>query len=302
MDAFSDFIRDSVNASENVAQKIVLTVAIILIAFAFRKSVRWLISRFTESEKVIRRVSRLAVYIVGIAGTIAVFLVWFNALDTFIILALIAGVVVVLAMQTLVINVFASIYIATQSPFKVGDRIEVDGIRGDVESIGLFEFTIQEVSGWLETVTPTGRLIHLPNSTIFEKPFANEADHFPFVWHNITLYITHHSNISKAEEILVSAAERELDRIIATHEDLDREKLSNMTDVFEGEDGPTVAIDITGSGIEMHLRYLTPNRELARTKTALWKYIHARISAVDDIAYSPDSLRVVSSEARSPIE
>lgn len=184
----------------------------------------------------------------------------------------------------------------------MGDRIEVDGVRGDVESIGLFEFTIQEVSGWLETVTPTGRLVHLPNSTIFDKPFANEGDNFPYVWHNITLSVTHESNISKAEEILLAAAERVLDGIIAEDEDLDREKLSNLTDVYGGEDGPTVAIDITGSGIEMHLRYLSPNRSVARTKTALWKYIHARIAGVDDIAWSPDSLRVISSQATSPIE
>lgn len=299
MDQFVDFIKESVNASEKVGQKIVLTIIVIVVALIVQRGARWIVNRFTDQEKIIHRVSRVVSAIAGVAAIIVVFLIWFNAFDSLLIVAVITGVIVLFAMRNLVVNLFASFYIRSQSPFKVGDRIEIEGVKGDVDSIGLFEFTLLEVQGWLDTHTPTGRTIYMPNAIIFEKPVANERGAFPYVWRNIELSISHESNLAKAEQILIDAGQRQTEILVATAKNDDHQSMTGKAEIYNADLEPSVSVDIDGSGVVLTLKFLCKYDEIAVTTSRLWKDVHARIMAVDDVAYSPDSLRVYKSEVRT---
>lgn len=302
IDDIIDFIRDSVNASSGVGEKAFLTLVVLVLALVIRKLAKWIVSRFTDDEKMVRRFTRSIATMAVILAVVITFLIWFNALDSLVLIVLIGLLVVVLSMQTLVLNLFAFFYIKTQAPFEVGDRIEIDGVRGDVENIGFFEFSVSEVEGWLSTSSPTGRLIHIPNSEIFKKAFANERGDFPYLWCEIVLPISHASNLAKAEQILLDASKRQLDMILAEEEDLDKDRMNNLASIYESKIDPVVSINIDGSGIELVCRFLTPYNEIAATTTRLWKDVHSRLSGVDDIAYGPNTYRVVNSGTKSDIE
>lgn len=66
----------------------------------------------------------------------------------------IGGMAMALASQDTVANIFGGIVVLTQRPFKVGERIEVGGVNGWVQKIGLRNTT---VANWY------GRLVQIPN-------------------------------------------------------------------------------------------------------------------------------------------
>ncbi|MDB4941056.1 MAG: Potassium efflux system KefA protein / Small-conductance mechanosensitive channel [Labilithrix sp.] len=69
----------------------------------------------------------------------------------------IGGVALALAAQKTVENLFGSVSILADQPFKVGDTVRVDGIEGAVETIGLRSTRIRTVERTL-VIIPNGKL------------------------------------------------------------------------------------------------------------------------------------------------
>lgn len=302
----NDF-RVFLDEAEHVGIKVALTVAVVAIVWLLRRSTRFIVRKITKKE--VNVVSLSHAFTAALAGIaiIAILLIWFSPTHAVLIGALMLGVVVFVAMKDLVTDLFASMYISGQSPFKVGDRIEVGDNRGEVFNIGAFSFQINEVAGPLSTATPTGRIVTIPNSAIFTSPYAVTKNDFPYVWTEIMLPINHGDNLKKAENILLAAGERELNLLIASanenveeekpdDEKLSRENLEERADVFDGSSvTPTITLDIDGDGIYLTLRFLCHDNGIAAAQTRVWRDVYHRLEQVDDVSFSPSTLEVQSS-------
>ena len=53
-----------------------------------------------------------------------------------------------------------------KKPFKVEDRIEIDGIKGDVMNISALDFEVLEISTKENNGQSTGIVVSFPNSTV----------------------------------------------------------------------------------------------------------------------------------------
>jgi len=76
----------------------------------------------------------------------------------------VGGIAVALAAQNTLANVFGSITILTDRPFRVGDRIQLDKYDGVVESIGLRSTRLR---------TLEGHLVVIPNKTVADSAINN---------------------------------------------------------------------------------------------------------------------------------
>ena len=75
--------------------------------------------------------------VLSILYTDTVWLKGVNSLMTFI--GLISAALAIV-MKDVIMNMAGWFYIVLKSPFKVGDRVEIDGVAGDVVDIQLFSF------------------------------------------------------------------------------------------------------------------------------------------------------------------
>ena len=91
-------------------------------------------------------------------------------------------------------------YIAWQQPFGVGDRIEIGDFKGDVVDQQLMQFTIMEVRNWVDGDQYTGRMVHVPNGILFQKPLGNYSDDYAYLWDEIHVRLTFESNWQKAKD------------------------------------------------------------------------------------------------------
>lgn len=288
---FIKYLGEAIDTSGNPAEKILYTALLLGIIFFIRHFAYKAAGLVFSNEKIRRRVSRIAVLAITIGAALGIILLWFNALNSLFIIAVILAVILLFSMRELIVNVFSFFYIRIVKPFTAGDRIEIAGTYGDVEEISLFKITLIEVRGWLHTATPTGRLIHIPNRSIFNGSYANESNAFPYVWRDLEVPITHQSNLEKAFAIVQAAGKRELDLLVAK-DHAQKERLESQAEFFNSNLLPQVTMRVDGNGVCLTLRYLTRNTEMAASETRLWKYIYHRFAGTADIDYSPAALAV----------
>jgi small-conductance mechanosensitive channel len=65
-----------------------------------------------------------------------------------------------LALKDILVNLAGWLYILLRQPFVVGDRIEIDGVKGDVIDQNLFKFRVIEIGNWVDAEQSTGRIVH----------------------------------------------------------------------------------------------------------------------------------------------
>lgn len=112
------------------------------------------------------------------------------------------------ALQAPITSFIAWLYIVFRRPFHVGDRIEIEGTRGDVVAIRYLDTTIQEVSGpYLVNDRSSGRTVHFPNSIILRSKVINYSGQLaPFIWNETALQIAFTSDLPFVEQCLLEAA------------------------------------------------------------------------------------------------
>ncbi|WP_257158845.1 mechanosensitive ion channel family protein [Corynebacterium cystitidis] len=302
-----DDFRSFLNEAEHVGIKVALTLAVIGVVWLLRRSTRFIVRKITTKEAKVVSISRIFTAILAVLAGVAILLIWFSPTNAVVIVALLVAIIVFVAMKDLVTNVFAFMYISGQSPFQVGDRIEVGETRGQVYNIGVFSFQVNEVAGWLSTATPTGRIVTIPNSMIFSSTYAVTKSDFPYVWTEIELPINHGDNVEKAKDILLAAGERELDLLIASanedvgedtpdEEKVTRENLEERAAVFDDSSvTPSVTLDMDGAGIYLTLRFLCQDTAIGAAKTRVWRDVYYRVKDVDDVQFSPNTVEITSS-------
>ena len=78
-----------------------------------------------------------------------------------------AGIAV--ALQTVILSVAAYFFLTRTAWHRVGDRITISGVTGDVIDVGLVRLSLMELSGAGSDVHPTGRLMVVSNSVLFHR-------------------------------------------------------------------------------------------------------------------------------------
>lgn len=116
--------------------------------------------------------------------TLGLIVVWASELRSLAISLAAIAVAIVVATKELILCFSGSIVRTASSAYSVGNRVEIDGTRGDVVDIGLFTTTILETGPGHKR---TGRSIILPNSILLSKPVINESFTDDFVLHIIYL-------------------------------------------------------------------------------------------------------------------
>lgn len=76
----------------------------------------------------------------------------------------IGGLALAMAAKDTVANIFGGFTVFTDQPFKLKDRIKIDGYDGNVQEIGIRSTKL---------VTLAGRLVTIPNSTFSDTPVEN---------------------------------------------------------------------------------------------------------------------------------
>lgn len=199
------WIEDTLGIGATTLNRLLASVILIVVVVLVRGVViRWIDRRVDDPEASFRS-RKLTAYVAGIVALFGLWRVWFATVGD---LATFLGLVsagLAIALADVLKNLAGWIYIITRTPFRVGDRIQVGEHIGDVVDIRAFRFSLLEIRNWVDADQPTGRIVDVPNGTVFTQASANYTAGFGFIWHEVPVLVTFESDWRRAEAIVRDA-------------------------------------------------------------------------------------------------
>lgn len=189
-------------------KKLSLSIFLILMIFLMGKVIEKIIDTRNEVEGIrynLLRVTRLLTIIFVLIVAISfLFQNLYAAAVSFGLISLVLG----FALQAPITSFIAWLYIVFRRPYQVGNRIQIEGFKGDVIEINYLDTIILECSGeYLQNDRTSGRVIHFPNSLILKSQVINYSGPFiPFIWNETAIQIAYTSDLKFVEACLLQAA------------------------------------------------------------------------------------------------
>ena len=179
------------------------------------------------------------------------------------------GMILGWSLQAPVTGIAAWLMIVLKRPFKIGDRIIVAGITGDVTDINLTHIVLNQVGGTIGGEEKSGRGVMIPNAILFQQVIYNYNFETKYVLDEVPVLITYESEVADAERILVQAAQQVTTDILS--------KL---------EQKPFVRAELADSGIRLRLRYQTLAMERQRISSEIVKRIIDEFNANPSVEFA----------------
>lgn len=243
--------------------------------FVIITGVRKLLKKSLSNNE-IKYKSQKAIEIIGYALIILITISYFsgNIKDFGLAIGLLtAGITITL--QEIILSIAGSFYIFLVKVYKPGDRIEINGIKGDVIDIDSVYTTMMEIGEWVSSDNYSGRIVKLSNAFVFKGPVYNYSRDFPFVWDEFNLPIRYGSDIELAKSIVVAVAQEKLSEYVNDS----IQEWKTVVNKYYIEDAivdSTLAITITDNWIQLNLRYIVDYRKRRHTKHVLNEEIAKR--------------------------
>jgi small-conductance mechanosensitive channel len=168
---------------------IAVAIAVILILSEFWRRATFRYVRDTRRRSQFLLLRRILVTITIILILVFGFATEIGSLATF------AGLItagVALALQNVILSVAAYFFLIGKYGIRVGDRVQIGDVTGDVVDIGLVRLHLLELDTSTGDPQPTGRVVVFSNSVVFQ-PASNFFRQLPgsnFGWHRITLSLS----------------------------------------------------------------------------------------------------------------
>lgn len=174
-------------------------------------------------------------------------------------LATFAGLItagLAVALQNIILAVAGYFFLIGKYGVRVGDRVQITGVTGQVVDIGLIRLHLMELSPAETGRQPTGRVVVFSNSIVFQ-PGASFFKQIPganYVWHEVSLVLAPDTNYKVAEQRIMQAVEKVYggyrEHIEQQHREMERSlNLSVATPA------PQSRLHLTKSGLEILVRY-----------------------------------------------
>ncbi len=168
--------------------------------------------RDTRRRRQFLVVRRVVVSLLSILVVVFGFVTQFESLATF------AGFItagIAVGLQTILLSVAAYFFIIGRYGIRVGDRITVASVTGDVIDVGLVRFYVMELAGSGNSLNPTGRVAVFSNAVLFQAgtPLYKQIPGTEYAWHEVIIKLNEASDFQAVSKAVV----KQLDSIYAAY-------------------------------------------------------------------------------------
>lgn len=265
-------IRELLLGFYSLLPKILIALVLLLLAWFLSAVTRRLVHLTLggwEKREAISAMLRITIYLVAIGAALSVIAGDARALVGSVGLA---GLALSWALQTPIESFTGWVLNSFQSYYRVGDRIEVGDVFGDVYKIDVLTTTVWEAGGPGKSVAGaqlTGAMITFPNWEVLRSNIVNYSREFPYVWDEVTIGVANESDLAYTMAVFERTA-RELfgSSMIQPAEEY-RRLLEQARLTFDVAEQPQVFVSQAESWTNCTVRYLVPARERRRWSSAL---------------------------------
>jgi small-conductance mechanosensitive channel len=179
-----------------------------------------------------------------------------------------AGITIVL--QDFIIAFFGWFVLIGKNGIRIGDRVEINGVNGEVSEIGLFNTMLLETGNLADKGLPTGRHISFNNSYAIRGQYFNFSTAGQWMWDEITVSLPESADPhSMVERIQKATMEETHEGANSAVEEWKHAVHGDKLNPFSAT--PVVSLVPSGSGFNIQVRYITRASDRFEIRTVLYQ-------------------------------
>ena len=247
------------------AGKVILAVIGVMIIAAVTRFANRSLAKLVKDAEIRYRTRKFITFLGYLAALIVVVTIYSNRFGGLAVALGVGGAGIAFALQEVVASVAGWFAISFAGFYKIGDRVQLGGIKGDVIDIGVLRTTVMEIGEWVKGDLYSGRVVRIANSFVFKEPVFNYSGDFPFLWDEIVLPVKYGSDRLLARRIIESVA----DEVVGEYARQAAHAWKNITSLYLVEHAivaPTVTLTANDNWMEFTLRYVVDYKGRRTTK------------------------------------
>jgi small-conductance mechanosensitive channel len=166
--------------------------------------------------------------------------------------------------------------------YRVGDRVQLGQVYGDVMDIGIFYTTLMETRGWVGGDQASGRIVMISNAKVLTDDIFNYTKDHSFLWDEICIPLTYDSNWSS----IISPIHRITNDEVASMTEKASSEIARIGEKYylpKKDVQPMVYVNFDSSWINIHVRFVTEARSRRLISDRLHRKILNEISKHRDV-------------------
>ena len=275
-----------------IALKLILSLLVVVVTLIIYRVIRNAIKRRVEDATRLQSIRVAARNVLAVVGFVIILLIWLPTGNNLAIALGILGAGLAIASQELIGSLAAGLNIWLGNIYRVGDRIRVGDVVGDVMDISLARTTVMEVGEWVKADQYTGRVVTVANREVWTNPVYNYTQHWGYLWDEITLPFTYESDWQRAAELMLEHGQTYTAELQADAE----AKLNRMIDRYPLKDTkvePTLYLAMTDNWVEITLHFVVDAQERRRVKDQLHRDLLKHFQAEENISVASMTIEIV---------
>jgi small-conductance mechanosensitive channel len=192
-----------------------------------------------------------------------------------------AGITVVF--QDFILAFFGWFILMGKHGIRVGDRVEINAVAGEVTEIGLFRTTLVETGNWTDKGHPTGRKVTFINNFAINGQFFNFSTAGQWMWDELVVGVPSaeatYANIHAIRERVIADTGEESEIAIA-----EWQRSTGQRSLAQINASPSVDLRPSALGIDVIVRYITRASHRYEMRNRIYQAI------IDILHPKPDAL------------
>ena len=275
-----------------IALKLLLSLVVVVATLIIYRTIRNAIKRRVKDATRLQSMRVAVRNVLAVVSFVIILLIWLPTGNNLTTALGILGAGLAIASQELIGSLAAGVNIWVGNIYRVGDRVRIGEVVGDVMDISLARTTVMEVGEWVKADQYTGRVVNVANRMVWTNPVYNFTQHWGYLWDEITLPISYESDWQRAAELMLEHGQTYTAELQADAE----AKLSRLIDRYPLKDTkvePTLYLAMTDNWIEMTLRFVVDAQERRRVKDEMHRDLLQHIQTEENITVASTTIEIV---------
>lgn len=275
-----------------ITLRLFLSIAVVVVTLVVYRTIRNTIKRRIEDPTRSQSIRVAVRNVLAVADFLIVVVIWLPRGNTLLPSLGILAAGLAIASQEMIGSLAAGLNIWVGNIYRVGDRVRIGDVIGDVMDISLLRTTVMEVGEWVKADQYTGRVVTVANRVVWTNPVYNFTQHWGYLWDEITMPITYESDWQQATELMLEQGQKYTAELQADAE----AKLNRMIDRYPLKDTkvePTLYLAMTDNWIELTLRFLVDAQERRGVKDRLHRELLQYFQAEEKIEVASTTIEIV---------
>ena len=272
---FCEYLSRTTTINKDVVLVIIISI-VIMLSFSLIKYIsKKFISKKVEDSRTVYFINQSQQILLNLIEITLLLALWSNYFKNLVTLISVVSAAMTIALREFILNFFCGLYIRIKKPFKVEDRIDIDGLKGDVMNISALSFEVLEVSTKEENGQSTGAVVSFPNSIVITKPIKNVNKGFKYVWNELTISVCLDCDLVKNKQELYKIVNgNETIKNIPRKMMSEIQSISSDKRVYFNKYDPIIYTKIVDDHIELTIRYLMHPKKARFIESVIWNKIY----------------------------